>query len=296
MKTIKIFTSLMMTLLCCTLINVNAQQDYGNFDKYSINDLDFIQDNPTTDYRTRKKGDRAMSLYYFVPFDLSIINSSITSDSNVISDNKHRVTEKLVPNLKLYLSDKSNLVFGIYYKRTKTKYEGDVDTTVIPSTILNEKETFSRTGIYARIGYEKHLAAPSFRKFDLDFYAGGALSFGLAPTKYVNEETSAGNAYNFMTVTSNSLGLGLDLYTGVNFQFDNFSVGAEIIAFGLDVNKGVGKSRVQSEISDGTTVTTIDVYTHGSSPLEYSKLKVASNQTSMYRGIRFSVCYYFQRN
>lgn len=270
-----------------------AQKDYGNYENYSLYDMDYIQDGKMKNYRVHKKGDRAIGLYYYVPFDWSAVNPDIITDSNTIIDNKHRVTEKLIPNYKYYLTDKSNLVFGLYMKRTKVKYQGDIDTSVAPSLILNEKEIFKQNGVYGRIGYEYHLAQPSFRSFDLDFYGGAAMSFGLAPTSNTIRKDFVNGDYIQTIEKSNVVGLGMDLYGGVNFQFDNFSAGIELIALGFDSNLGVGKSRVLNESSIGGTVTTQDYSTYDNSTFAYSNLKLSRNLTSMYRGIRFSVCYYF---
>jgi len=270
-----------------------AQQDYGNYENYSLHDMDYIKDGKIENYRVRKKGDRAIGLYYYVPFDWSSVNPDIITDSNTIVDNKHRVTEKLIPNYKYYLSDKSNLVFGLYMKRTKVKYQGDIDVSVTPSLILTEKEIFNQNGLYGRIGYEHHLAQPSYRLFDLDFYGGAAISFGLAPTSNTIRQDFVNGDYTQTIEKSNVVGLGMDLYTGVNFQFDNFSAGVELIALGFDSNSGVGKSRMLSESSIGGTVTAEEYLTYDNSSYAYSNLKLSRNLTSMYRGIRFSACYYF---
>jgi hypothetical protein len=89
--------------------------------------------------------------------------------------------------------------------------------------------------------------------------------------------------------------LGLDLYGGLNFQFDNFSIGLELIALGFDSNKGVGKTKVKSQSSIGGTTSSEEYFTYDDNPgIAYSKLNLSRNMTSMYRGVRFSVAYYFK--
>ena len=271
-----------------------SQIDYGSFDEYSAFDIDYIQEGEVVNYRVRKKGDRALGLYYYIPFDLSVLNEDIINDSTTIIDNQHRVTEKLIPNMKHYISDKANLVYGIYLKRSKIKYDGEIDTTITPSLLIAEKEVFIQTGCYGRIGYEYHFAQPSYRKFDIDMYGGFAGSFGYSPSKSVVRSDSANGNYSEITLQSKGIGLGLDLYSGINFQFDNFSAGLEIIAFGFDTNRGVGKSKVKTEVSIDGEVETLEYYTYDVNPgVAYSKLTLTRNLSSMYRGVRFSVCYYF---
>lgn len=281
----------------CGLVQFNAfsQKDYGDYDEYTNYQMDYLSDGELPNYRVRKKGDKALSLYYFVPFDWSAVNAEIISDSNTIIDNKHRVTENLIPNFKYYLSDQSNLVFGVYFKRTNVKYLGVIDQNIAPGPISNEKEQFIQTGVYGRVGYDYHLAQPSFRNFDIDFYGGGALSFGLAPTKEIIDTDYENGDYDYQTITSNTIGLGLDVYGGLNFQFDNFSAGLELIALGFNSNRGVGKARVKSETSFGGTTSDNEYYTYDQNPgQKYSKLDLSRRLTSMYRGVRFSIAYYFK--
>lgn len=276
--------------------NSNGQIDYGDYDSYTKYQMDYLSNGEIPNYRVRKSGDKALSLYYFLPFDYSNLNSDIITDSNTIVDSKHRVTERLVPNFKYYLSDQSNLVFGIFFKRTNVKYFGEIDQNITPNPISSEKEQFIQTGIYGRVGYDYHLAQPSFRLFDIDFYSGAALSFGLAPTKQVSDTEFDNGDYSRQTITGNTLGLGLDVYGGLNFQFDNFSAGLEVIALGFDSNRGVGKSKVTSSTSFGGTATDEEYYTYDQNPFfAYSKLNLSRNLTSMYRGVRISVAYYFNK-
>jgi hypothetical protein len=289
--------NILVMLVLCGLLQFNAfsQKNYGNYDEYTNYEMDYISDGELTNYRVRKKGDKALSLYYFLPFDLSAINADIITDSNTIVDNKHRVTEKLIPNFKYYLSDNSNLVFGVYFKRTNVRYVGEIDQNITPSDISNEIEQFTQTGVYGRVGYDYHLAQPSFRLFDIDFYGGGALSFGFAPTKEIIDTDFENGDYSYQTTTSNTLGLGLDIYGGLNFQFDNFSAGLELIALGFDRNRGVGKARVKSETSFNGITSDDEFYSYDQNPGQaYSKLDLSRNLTSMYRGVRFSIAYYFK--
>ena len=286
----------LFTILTCSLALSFAygQKEYGDYETYSKYDFDYIKEGDVNTYRNRSKGDWAIGMYYYLPIDYSKVNSDIISDSNTIIDNKHRVAERLIPNFKYYLDDKSNLVFGLYTKRTRTSYKGDIDTSLTPGTLISEKEVVTQNGFYGRFGYERHFAQPSYRYFDLDIYGGGAFSFGYAPENTLTENEFTNGNYSKSRTKTNVIGLGLDLYSGVNFQFQNFSLGVELIALGFDSNRGVGKTKVKSETSTNGTVTTEEFSTYDQKPsYSYSKLNLSRNLTSMYRGIRFSVSYYF---
>jgi hypothetical protein len=286
--------ALLISIIFLSSGNLFSQIQYGDYDQFSVFDMDYVQDGDIVNYRVRKKGDKAIGLYYFVPFDLSLINEDIINDSNTITYNEHRVTEKLIPNMKYYLSDKSNLVFGIYYKRSRVKYDGEIDTSITPSNIIGEKETFSQTGFYGRVGYEHHWTQPTYRKFDIDIYSGIAGSFGFSPSKSVSRTEFDNGDYSETTLNTRGMGLGIDLYTGVNFQFDNFSVGFELIALGFDSNRSLGKSKVTTESSTGGAIETNEYFTYDENPeYAYTKLNLSRNLTSMYRGLRLSLCYYF---
>jgi hypothetical protein len=278
------------------IFEMNAQIDYGDFEQQTDYELDYISEGKLPNYRTRHKGDRALGLYYYIPFDWSDVNSDIISDSTTIVDNKHRVTEQLVPNFKYYLSDKSNLVFGLYMKRSSVRYEGEIDTSITtsPSGLLSQKEHSNQNGFYGRIGYDYHLVQPSFRRYDLDFYSGAALSLGYAPSKTKKYDQFSNGDDSEIITKSNKIGLGLDVYTGVNFQFNNFSVGLEMIALGFDSNIGIGKTKVKQTSTVAGVVTEEKYYLYDeNSGVSYSKLKLSRNLTSMYRGIRITASYYF---
>lgn len=284
----------LFTILTCSfaLSFAYGQKEFGDYETYSKYDFDYIKEGDVNTYRNRSKGDWAIGLYYYLPIDYSKVNSDIISDSNTIIDNKHRVAERLIPNFKYYLDDKSNLVFGLYTKRTKVSYKGDIDTSLIPG-ILSEKEVVTQNGFYGRFGYERHFAQPSYRHFDLDIYGGGAFSFGYAPENTLTENEFTDGDYSKSLTKTNVIGLGLDLYSGVNFQFQNFSLGLELVALGFDSNRGIGKTKVKTENSTNGTVSTEEFYTYDQTPYAYSKLSLSRNLTSMYRGIRFSISYYF---
>jgi hypothetical protein len=272
---------------------VLSQKEYGDFETYSKYDFDYIKDGEQNTYRTRNKGNWAVGLYYFFPIDYSKLNNDIIADSNTIIDIKHRVAERFIPNWKYYINDKSNLVFGVYTKRTNIRYKGEIDTTLSNTNLLDENIINRKNGFYGRIGYERHFAQPSYRYFDLDFFAGSALSFGFAPEIDLEEKKFSNGDYLNSSSRRNVIGLGLDLYSGVNFQFQNFSIGVELIALGFDSNRGIGRTKVVEEQSINGTVTSNEYYTQTDSNYSYSKLKLTRNLASMYRGIRFSVSYYF---
>ena len=271
------------TLISIFLFTFNgiSQTKNDGYENYSAYDLDYINDNGFKDLRLRKKGDKAVSLYYFIPFDYN--TDGIEVDSNFSISNQHRITERLTPNFKFYINDKTNIVFGIFYRRINQRLVG----TLIDGT--QQKETSTGQGVYLRFGLEKHLSLIRFKKFDLDLYAGSSLALGFIPqTDKDNYVFDAGQFMN-TTTSSKSFGLGLDLYTGVNIQFDRFSLGAEIIGFGFDYNKGFGKNKIVTETNSGTT----EIFTSENTPGQFSKLNVSSNKASMYGGIRLTASFYF---
>ena len=274
---------LIYTLLTIFLFSLNgiSQIENESFDKYSAYDLDYINDEDYKDLRLRNKGDKALSLYYYIPFDFN--TDGIEVDDNFTISTQHRLTERLTPNFKLYLNDKTNIVLGIFYRRTNQRLVG----TTIEG--YQQKETTTGQGIYLRFGLEKHLSLIRFKKFDLDLYAGSSLAIGFIPQSEIDEMQYSGGNFLNVTKSSKSIGLGLDLYSGINFQFNRFSIGAEIIGVGFDYNRGFGKDKIVTETPSGTTT----IYTTDSQPYTYSKLNISSNKASMYGGIRLTTSFYF---
>lgn len=278
MKLKQIYTLLTIFLFS---INVISQIKYGSYDKYSAYDLDYINNDGFKDLRLREKGDKALSLYYYIPFDYN--TDGIEVDSNFTISNQHRITERLTPNFKFYINDKTNIVFGIFYRRINQRLVG----TQIDGT--QQKETSTGQGVYLRFGLEKHLSLIRFKKFDLDLYAGSSLALGFIPQTDKDNYEYDGGIFLNTTTSSKSFGLGLDLYTGLNIQFDRFSLGAEIIGFGFDYNKGFGKNKIVTETNSGTT----EIFTTDDTPGQFSKLNISSNKASMYGGVRLTASFYF---
>ena len=274
---------LIYTLLTIFLFSLNgiSQIENESFDKYSAYDLDYINDEDYKDLRLRNKGDKALSLYYYIPFDFN--TDGIEVDDNFTISTQHRLTERLTPNFKLYLNDKTNIILGIFYRRTNQRLVG----TTIEG--YQQKESITAQGVYLRFGLEKHLSLIRFKKFDLDLYAGSSLAIGFIPQSEIDEMEYDGGSFLNVARSSKSIGLGLDLYTGINFQFNRFSIGAEIIGFGFDYNRGFGKDKIVTETNSGTTT----IYTTDSQPYTYSKLNISSNKASMYGGIRLTTSFYF---
>lgn len=151
------------------------------------------------------------------------------------------------------------------------------------------KRNFNRSRCLFTFWARETFIINPFQKFDLDLYAGSSLALGFIPqTDKDNYENPDGTFLN-TTTSSKSLGLGLDLYTGVNIQFDRFSLGAEIIGFGFDYNKGFGKNKIVTETNSGTT----EIFTSEDTFGPFSKLNVSSNKASMYGGIRLTASFYF---
>lgn len=290
----KISTYLTIFCIFLLILSAKSQNRFGKFESRSIFNQKYIQEEEPENLRIHRKGEKAWSLYYYQPLDWSNLNEDIIDDSNFVSDKQHRVTERFIPNFKYYISDYTNMVFGIYLKRSRTKYQGDIDTSLTQTNILTEKSVFTQNGAYGRIGFEHHLSNPKFRLFDLDFYFGEAMSFGLAPIKTKTKTDFIGGDYRYVNEKANLFGIGLDLYAGVNFQFDNISLGLEVIALGFDANYGIGKKKYSIEEKTGSKTTTIEYSTLDSkNGYFYSKLKNSASQSAMYRGLRFNISYYF---
>jgi hypothetical protein len=261
-----------------------AQTEFG-FDKSgNVMYLDYIdKDNAIKDLRIRKAGDKAISLLTFVPF--GFIKSDVGDGIQEVNTD-HRITERLVPNYKYYLSDKNTVSASLFIKSLSSKYSGT--NTKESGLNLAEDSINSGQGIYLRTAFDRHLTLKRMRTFDMDFYAGASLSFGLlATTKYSNI-IDKDDLFKKRTTRGNAFGLGMDVYGGMAFQFERWSLGAEILSFGLDYSKGFGAEKLTVETKDKTET---KISYNGKS--FDNALSNSQSLISMYRGVRIVFSYYF---
>ena len=262
-----------------------AQTESG-FDKSgNVMYLDYIdKDNAIKDLRIRKAGDKAISLLTFVPF--GFIKSDVGDGIEEVNTD-HRITERLVPNYKYYLSDKNTVSASLFIKSLSSKYSGSNPKDAASTKDLLNEGSNSGRGIYLRTAFDRHLALRRMRTFDMDFYAGASLSLGLLSTTKYSNVVKMDDSYTKTTTSGNGLGIGMDVYGGMAFQFERWSLGAEILSFGFDHSRGFGADKTKIE-TKSTTVETI-TYKNGS----YSELSKSESLTSMYRGLRIVFSYYF---
>jgi hypothetical protein len=260
-----------------------AQTDFG-FDRGgNILYLDYIdKDNVIKDLRTRKAGDKSISVMTFIPF--GFLNSEI-GDSITEVNTDHRITENFVPNYKYYLSDKNTISASLFVKRVSNKYSGS--NTKESGLNLIEEEKHSGQGIYFRTAFDRHFVTKRLRKMDLDLYGGASLSMGVLSTVDYSYTVDPSDAFTKVTSRGSGFGLGMDLYGGMAFQFERWSIGAEILSFGLDYSNGFGADKVTTETKEKT----VESVVYNNKPFE--KLSNSQSLISMYRGVRLSFSYYF---
>lgn len=281
----------LFVVICFLQLNLVAQvKNNTNFKKYTIHDIDYINENGYNDLRLRKKGDKSFNIMAYVPFNY---NDLLFSDTNYANVNDKFRNIELIPNYKYYLTDKLNINIGMYITSSKTAYSGDVDTTLSPQNFIGQEVSSSNLGVFFRTGVEKHLGLFRLDRFDLDFYTGLTTSFGIVSNKNVVNLNFAANDYSYETSTSRSFGIGSDLYTGVNFQFDRVSFGVEAILFGLDYETNPNRTKVEKEENLNGQSLSQTYYTSGTPGLIWSKYKSMTRQMNSYRGLRFSFNFYF---
>jgi len=281
----------LFVVICFVQLNLVAQvKNNTNFKKHTIHDIDYINENGYNDLRLRKKGDKSFNMMAYVPFNY---NDLLFSDTNYASVNDKFRNIELIPNYKYYITDKLNINIGMYITSSKTAYEGDVDTTLSNQNFLGQVVSSSNLGVFFRTGVEKHLGLFRLDRFDLDFYTGLTTSFGIVSNKDVENLNFEASEYKYQTSTSKSFGIGSDLYTGVNFQFDRISLGVEAILFGLDYETNSNRTKVELDQNLNGEAISQTYYTSGTPGVIWSKYKSMKRQMNSYRGLRFTFNFYF---
>ncbi len=288
----KILNLFVVTSIILSFQNdVFGQTEYGDFQKNSNYNLDIINNRPWKDLRTRKAGTKVVSLMTFVPIDAPTDNIELINGVTIDVDTKHRLTEQLTPNVKRYISDKNVVGIGLFYKRISQSASGTIDTSATMDLLPTKKYLSRGQGTYLRGCFDHHFSIIRYKKMDVDFYAGTSLSLGFTPVKEINNQSNSTGDYFNVETTTKTFGIGGDLYGGINLQFNRWSFGAELLAFGVDYNSGFGKQNVLSESSIAGVSKTETFSTYDSN--QYTEIKVSKSLVSMYRGVRLQVSYYF---
>ena len=288
----KLYKLFVITSMIFSLQNdVFGQTEYGDYQKNSNYNLDIINNRPWQDLRIRKAGTKVIGLMTFIPINAPTDNIALINGDTIDVDTKYRLTEQLTPNLKKYISDKNVVGLGLFYKRISQKASGTIDTTASLDLLPTKKYLSSGQGTYLRGSFDHHFSTIRYKRFDVDFYTGASLCLGFTPVKDVhNESNDKGDFINIKTTTK-TIGVGGDLYGGINLQFNRWSFGAELLALGVDFNSGFGKQNVVSESSLGGVSKTETFSTYETK--QYTDISVTKSLASMYRGVRLQVSYYF---
>ena len=185
------------------------------------------------------------------------------------------------------------MTFGLVYAKTGFNYSGE-SSEELGSNYSTIKESGKKSKLAIRIATDYHFKPMRLRTFDIDPYVGYCGTFGFSPTVRLKEETFTNGDFSNIKTSSKYITAGADLYTGVNFMFERFSFGLELLAFGADFQMGAGKEKNEIEQSLGSLSNNQTYYTSSTweSNQQFSKLKITDNQISMYKGIRFVFAFY----
>ena len=254
------------------------------------NELLFMNEKPFEDFRVHKAKTKAIVIMGLLPFDLPGILSSGDTSSNKLDN---RLPEYVFPNWRIYKSKSKCVTFGLVYAKTGFNYSGE-SSEELGSNYSTIKESGKKSKLAIRIATDYHFKPMRLRTFDIDPYVGYCGTFGFSPTVRLKEETFTNGDFSNIKTSSKYITAGADLYTGVNFMFERFSFGLELLAFGADFQMGAGKEKNEIEQSLGSLSNNQTYYTSSTweSNQQFSKLKMTDNQISMYKGIRFVFAFY----
>jgi hypothetical protein len=288
----KLYKLFVITSMIFSLQNdVFGQTEYGDYQKNSNHNLDIINNRPWQDLRIRKAGTKVIGLMTFIPINAPTDNIDLINGVVINVDTKYRLTEQLTPNVKRYISDKNVVGFGLFYKRISQSARGTIDTSAAQDLLPIKKYISRGQGTFLRGSFDHHFSAIRYKKFDVDFYSGASLCLGFTPVKDINNQSNSNGDFINVKTTTRNFGIGGDLYGGINLQFNRWSFGAELLAFGVDINKGFGKQNVDSE-SNIAGVSKKESYSTYEAK-QYTEISVSKSLVSMYRGVRLQVSYYF---
>lgn len=257
-----------------------------------LNNL-YINKTPYKDRRVHNQSNIAIVAMYPINLDIAdIIDANIYPDD---PDNFNRLPESFFPGIRFFKGNRTTTL-GLIYARKSYKFAGEGNSN-LGSTYKNyeEKESISRFAM--RLANDWHFKPNRYRWFDIDHYLGYSVNAGIAPSrKTKTEEFTTGNSSS-LKVTSMPITLGGDAYFGTNMIFGNFSIGAEFLLFGFDVQKNAGRDKVTQEQVVNNTTTSSTYYQNDYLTGEvFSKLKNNSTQFNMFRGFRLTAAVYLNKN
>jgi hypothetical protein len=307
------YKKLSISILVFLTFNLYSQVE----DNYKISNikndylLNYLNNDTFEDLRTSKSGDKAFTFMYLITYDDLGIDIGVDVDtSSFISSGAdiNRLSERFVPNFRYFLSEKSVFTFGIIYAKNRYNSSYKTDTSVV---IVNnvDSETYSMRSskLSFRVAYDYHYKITRTKLFDIDPYIGVSANIGNAPkvissqTQYLADPSSPTISADYYNIDSkeNYISLGGDLYLGVNFKFERFSLGAEMLAIGFDHQSGYGKRKVEVSQSVGGEVSSSEYYESIDNPVSlggpaYSELNLSTTSSSMYRGLRLNFTYYIK--
>jgi hypothetical protein len=278
-------------------LEVEAQIRNGAFNPESgqgqyldNNQLLFINDKPFEDLRVHNAGTKGIVIMGLLPIDLpGILDASDTTDNKL--DN--RLPETVFPNFRYYTAKNNCLTIGLVYAKTAHRYEGET-LSIDSMPTANIYEYGKKSKLALRVANDRHFKPFRLRALDIDPYIGASLSLGYSPIVRVENVEYSNGDYTRLRTKSNYMTIGIDGYVGVNFMFERFSFGAELMAIGADFQKGAGKEKVVSEQQLGGQSSTQEYLTSSkwNTNEKFSKLKISDNQVSMYKGVRFVFAFY----
>jgi hypothetical protein len=288
-KTSQIYL-LLTTLVVLSGIVAKAQSPIFN----DYNNL-YINQTPFKDLRVHDNTN--MGIVVMAPINIDL--PKFLTDSTMYPtdpEDINRLPEGGFPGLRFFKPNRTMTVSFIYARKAY-KFDGtsssSYGTQGAPYSSYLEKQ--SRSRIALRFAYDWHFKPNRFKWFDLDHYFGYSANIGVAPTKNIKETISLNNNTSNSKVTSNPLTLGGDIYWGLNLKREYYSIGAEFLIFGFDVQKNVGRDKVETETTIGGTTTSSSYYTHdyfGSQ--QWESIKSSSSQITMFKGFRLVAIIYLK--
>jgi hypothetical protein len=285
MKKINKIYLLLTTLVALTGIVAKAQSPVFN----DYNNL-YINQTPFKDLRVHNNTN--IGIVVMAPINIEL--PKFLTDSTMYPtdpEDINRLPEGGFPGVRFFKGNRT-MTFSFIYARKAYKFDG-TGTTALGSQYSSYLEKQSKSRIALRFAYDWHFKPNRFKWFDLDHYCGYSANIGVAPTKNIRETTSLNNSVNNSKVTSNPLTVGGDVYWGLNLKREYYSLGAEFLVFGFDLQKNVGRDKVETETTIGGSTTSSSYYTNdyfGSQPWE--SIKSASSQVTMFKGFRLVAIIY----
>jgi hypothetical protein len=285
-KTTQIYL-LLTALLVLTGIGAKAQSPVYN----DYNNL-YLNQTPFKDLRVHDNSHIGIVIMAPINIDLP----KFLTDSTMYPtdpEDINRLPEGGFPGIRFFKPNKTTTISFIY-ARKGYKFDG-TGTSTLGSQYSSYMEKQSKSRIALRFANDWHFKPNRFKWFDLDHYFGFSANVGIAPTKNIKESTSLNNNVTNSKVTSNPITLGGDIYWGLNLKREYYSIGAEFLIFGFDIQKNVGRDKVETETTIGGTTTSSSYYTHDYfGNQKWESIKSSSSQITMFKGFRLVAIIYLK--